>query len=36
MNPTRLHEAQNEPQEPQNELREVPGGFWERFCKDFR
>ena len=24
-----------EPQEPQNELREVPGGFRERFCKDF-
>ena len=28
--------AQDEPQESLNELREVPGGFRERFCKDFR
>ena len=39
--PSEPQEAQNEGQEvqlehrePQNELREVPGGFWERFCKD--
>ena len=29
-------EGQNEPQEGQSELREVPGGFRERFVKDFR
>ena len=29
-------EGQNEPQAGQSELREVPGGFRERFCEDFR
>ena len=28
--------GQNEPQEGQSELREVQGGFRERFGKDFR
>ena len=28
--------GQNEPQEGQSELREVPGGFRERFGEDFR
>ena len=29
-------EVPNDPQEGQSELREVPGGFRERFVKDFR
>ena len=29
-------EGQNEPQAGQSELREVPGGFRERFGQDFR
>ena len=29
-------EAPNETPEGQSELRKVPGGFRERFCKDFR
>ena len=46
MSRSRAQEAQNEPQEVENdpreapndpqELREVPGGFRERFGKDFR
>ena len=34
--PNDPQEGQNEPQEGQSELREVPGGFRERFGKDFR
>ena len=34
--PNDPQEGQNEPQEGQSELREVPGGFRERFRKDFR
>ena len=34
--PNDPQEGQHEPQEGQSELREVPGGFRERFGKDFR
>ena len=34
--PNDPQEGQNEPQEGQSELREVPGGFRERFGKDFQ
>ena len=34
--PNDPQEGQNEPQEGQSELREVPGGFLERFREDFR
>ena len=34
--PGEPQEGQNEPQAGQSELREVPGGFRERFGQDFR
>ena len=36
MAPHDPQEGQHEPQAGQNELREVPGGFRERFGQDFR